>query len=159
MTVTAVRQIVAYQVTDTYGATASAFIVVPPQQQLVGPQLIAGIGADPVECRHRASTCRSATTSPSAAAGRPSIAASPRHCGPPRAPPCGPPPTTLTLSAPSTAGGPAALYVPIDDGAGSVVVLTLPVQIEPRLVPPPRLDSTELQVEAGTSAIGRPRRR
>ena len=60
---------------------------------------------------------------------------------------------SLTLSAPSNAGGAAALYVPIEDGAGSVVVLTLAVQIEPRLVPPPKLDSTELQIEAGTSAI------
>ena len=58
-------------------------------------------------------------------------------------------PTTLTLSAPSDAGGEAAVYVPIDDGAGGVSVLSLPVRIAPRLVPAPRLDSTEVQVEAG----------
>ena len=49
VTVAAVRQIVAYQVTDAYGSSVTAFIVVPPQQQLVGPQLIAGMGPIPLD--------------------------------------------------------------------------------------------------------------
>ena len=150
VTVTEVRQIVAYRVTDTYGETASAFIVVPPQQQLAGPQLIAGKG--PIQLNAGKSVdVEIGDYVTVGGGGSPTIAATPalrstqgtavRNST-----------TALTLSAPSNAGGAAALYVPVEDGAGSVVVLTLSVQIEPRLVPPPQLDSTELQIEAGTSA-------
>ena len=150
VTVTAVRQIVAYQVTDTYGTSVSAFIVVPPQQQLVGPQLIADAGPIALDAGQSTDVLISKYVTVGGG-GAPSIAASPalrstqgtavRDSA-----------TSLTLSAPSSAGGAAALYVPIEDGAGSVVVLTLAVQIQPRLVPPPKLDSTELQIEAGTTA-------
>jgi hypothetical protein len=149
VTVAPVRQIVAYQVSDTFGGTVSAFIVVPPQQQLVGPQVIAGSGPIRVNAGDSVDV-RIATFVTVGGGGEPVIAESPdlratqvtaerTSAG------------TLRLSAPSSAGGPAALYVPIDDGAGGVVVLTLPVQIEPRLLPPPRLDSTDLQVEAGSA--------
>ena len=150
VTVTAARQIVAYQVTDTFGSSVSAFIVVPPQQQLVGPQVIAGMGPIQLAAGKSVDVLISDYVTVGGG-GPPSIAATPalrstqgtatRNSA-----------NSLTLAAPSSAGGAAALYVPIEDGAGSVVVLTLAVQIEPRLVPPPKLDSTELQVEAGTSA-------
>ena len=147
--VAAVRQIVAYQVSDTFGGTVSAFIVVPPQQQLVGPQVIAGSGAIRVNAGESVDV-RISDYVTVGGGGEPVIAASPglrSTQGTAVRTSDG----TLTLSAPSSAGGQAALYVPIDDGAGSVVVLSLPVQIEPRLLPPPRLDSTDLQVEAGSS--------
>jgi hypothetical protein len=150
VTVTASRQIVAYQVTDTYGSSVSAFIVVPPQQQLVGPQVIAGMGPIPVDAGKSADVLISDYVTVGGG-GAPSIAPAPalrstqgtavRNSA-----------TSLTLSTPTSAGGAAARYVPIQDGAGAVVVLTLAVQIEPRVVPPPQLDSTELQVEVGTSA-------
>ena len=150
VTVTSARQIVAYQVTDTFGSKVSAFIVVPPQQQLVGPQLISGKGPIQLAAGKSVDVLISDYVTVGGG-GSPSIAPTPalrstqgtatRNSA-----------TSLTLAAPSSAGGAAALYVPIEDGAGAVVVLTLPVQIEPRLVPPPGLDSTELQVEAGTSA-------
>ncbi len=149
VTVAPVRQIIAYQVTDLYGSSVTAFIVVPPQQQLVGPQLIAGMGPIPLDAGDSTDVLISDYVTVGGG-GTPRIAATPalrstqgtavRKSA-----------DSLTLSAPSSAGGPAALYVPIEDGAGSVVVLTLAVQIEPRLVPPPKLDSTELQIEAGTT--------
>ncbi len=151
VTVAGVRQIVAYQVTDTYGTSVTAFIVVPPQQQLVGPQLIAGKEPIPLDAGQSTDVLISDYVTVGGG-GAPSIASTPalkstqgtavRNSA-----------ASLTLSAPSSAGGPAALYVPIEDGAGSFVVLTLAVQIEPRLVPPPTLDSTELQIEAGTSGV------
>jgi hypothetical protein len=148
---TPVRQIVAYQVTDSYGSTASGFIVVPPQQQLVGPQLIAGAGAIRLDAGQSVDV-QIADYVAVGGGGTPSIATSPE----PRITQgtvVRTTPTTLTLTAPSSAGGQAALYVPIDDGTGPVVVLTIGVEIKPRLVPPPRLDSTQLEVEAGTSAV------
>jgi hypothetical protein len=147
--VTAARQVVAYRVTDGNGATAMAFIVVPPAQQLVGPQLIGGAGPIQVAAGQSVDVAIGDYVTVGGG-GSPTIAESPtlrstqgsamRTSA-----------TTLTLLVPSTAGGAAAVYVPVDDGAGSVIVLSLPVQIEPRLVPPPKLDSTELQIEAGTS--------
>ena len=71
VTVTPVRQIVAYQVTDTYGST---------RQRVHRGSAAAATGRSAADRRgrrrsgwmpDRASTCRSATTSPSAAAGRP----------------------------------------------------------------------------------------
>ncbi len=149
VTVTASRQIVAYRVTDRYGATAIAFIVVPPQEQLVGPQLIAGVGPIRVDAGQSVDVAIADFVTVGGG-GEPVIAANPplratqgtatRTSG-----------STLTLSAPTTAGGPAAVYVPIDDGTGVVTVLAVPAEIVPRLVPPPRLDSTDLAVEAGTT--------
>ncbi len=149
VTVTASRQIVAYRVTDRYGATAIAFIVVPPQAQLVGPQLLAGAG--PIRLNAGESVeVAIADFVTVGGGGEPLIAASPplratqgsaiRTSG-----------TTLTVSAPTTAGGSAAVYVPIEGGSGVTTVLAVPVEIAPRLVPPPLLDSTELAVEAGTA--------
>ena len=150
VTLARVRQIVAYRVVDGYGASAIAFVVVPPQQRLVGPQVIDGSG--PIQLDAGQSVDVLISDYVTVGGGRaPTIAPSPapeatqgtavRTSS-----------TTLTLSAPSSAGGQAAVYVPIDDGTGAVVVLSLPVQIRPRLVPAPKLDSTELQIEAGTTA-------
>lgn len=150
ISVTDARQIVAYRVTDAYGESASAFIVVPPQQQLAGAQLISGKGPIQLDAG-KSVDVEIGDYVTIGGGGSPTIAATPalqatqgtavRNSA-----------TSLTLSAPSSAGGAAALYVPIEDGADSVVVLALAVQIEPRLVPPPKLDSTGLQIEAGTSA-------
>ena len=49
VTVSSVRQVVAYQVTDAYGGRAGAFIVVPPRAQLYGPQLRSGVGPIPLD--------------------------------------------------------------------------------------------------------------
>lgn len=151
VTVTSTRQIVAYQVTDRFGSSVNAFIVVPPQQQLVGPQLIAGQGPIPLKAGRSVEVLIGDYVT-LGGGGAPNIAVTPalrstqgtavRNSG-----------TSLTLSAPSSAGGAAALYVPIEDGTGSVAVMTIPVQIQPRLVPPPKVDSTELEIEAGTSGI------
>ncbi|MET0965919.1 MAG: Ig-like domain-containing protein, partial [Nakamurella sp.] len=150
VTVSGTRQIVAYRVTDTFGVGATAFVVVPPRQQLVGPQLIAGM--PPISFPAGQSVEVEIGDYVTVGGGRAAeIAASPE----PRATQGAAvrtSSTTLTLSAPTSAGGQAAVYVPIDDGAGSAVVLSLPVQIVPRVVPPPKLDSSELSVEAGTSA-------
>ena len=146
-----VRRIVAYRVTDAEGAAATALIVVPPQQQLVGPQVIADAGpiqllagerVDVNIADHVAVGGGAVPIIPADPALRITQGTATRTS-----------PTTLSISAPSTAGGPAALYVPIDDGTGAVTVLTLPVQIEPRLVPPPRLESTAVQVGAGSSVV------
>ncbi|MET0863746.1 MAG: fibronectin type III domain-containing protein [Nakamurella sp.] len=150
VTISQTRQIVAYRITDAFGSAATAFVVVPPREQLVGPQLIAGV--PPISLQAGQSVEVEIGDYVTVGGGKDaSIAASPepratqgkavRTSG-----------TTLTLSAPTTAGGQAAVFVPIDDGAGSVVVLSLPMQIVPRVVPPPKLDSSELDVEAGTSA-------
>lgn len=152
VSVSQVRQIVAYRVSDGNGGQAGAFIVVPPRAQLVGPQLRAGVG--PIELDAGRSVDVSIGDYVTVGgAGRDSVTIAPD-----------PAPrvtqgsavrtsaTTLTLSAPSTAGGSAAVYVPIVAGTGAPVVLSIPVRIEPRLIPPPKLDSTALPVEAGTSA-------
>jgi hypothetical protein len=151
VTVGPVRSIVAYQVTDVYGAGATALIVVPPQQQLVGPQLIGDAGPIRVAAGERVDVDIEEYVAVGGGAV-PMIAPSPalratqgtatRMSA-----------STLSLSVPSGAGGQAALYVPIDDGTGAVTVMTLPVQIEPRLVPPPRLESTAVQVGAGAAVV------
>ena len=149
VTVGAARRIVAYQVVDTDGAKAVALIVVPPRQQLVGPQLIATAGPILIDAGEDIDVDIADYVTVGGGAA-PMIASSP----PPRISQgtatrlsAG----TLALSAPLTAGGQAALYVPIDDSAGTVTVLTIPVLIEPRLVPPPTLDSTAVQIEAGAA--------
>ena len=135
VTVSTTRQIVAYRVTDTSGAGATAFVVVPPRQQLVGPQLIAGV--QPISFQAGQSIDVDISDYVTVGGGKQAtIAASPE----PRATQgdaARTSPTTLTLSAPTSAGGQAAVFVPIEDGAGSAVVLSLPVQIVPRVVPPP----------------------
>ncbi|MEP6559636.1 MAG: fibronectin type III domain-containing protein [Nakamurella sp.] len=150
VTVTGSRQIVAYRVTDGSGAAAMAFVIVPPRRQLVGPQLIAGVPpinllagrsveveiGDYVTVGGGKEATIAVTPAPRATQGN-VVRTSP---------------TTLTMSASTAAGGEAAVFVPIDAGDGSAVVLSLPVQIVPRVVPPPKLDSSELEVEAGTSA-------
>lgn len=150
--VSTVRQVIAYQVTDASGGRAGAFIVVPPRNQLYGPQLRSGVG--PVELDAGRSvevaiedyvvvggTGQDAVTIAADPAPRVTQGTVVRSS-----------PSTLTLTAPSDAGGSAAVYVPIAVGAGPPVVLGIPVRITPRLVPPPRLDSADLAVEAGTSA-------
>ena len=150
--VSSVRQVVAYRVVDGNGARAGAFIVVPPRAQLVGPQLRAGVGPIDLDAGLSADvaigdyvtvggTGRDAVTIAPDPAPRLTQGTAVRTS-----------PTTLTLSAPATAGGAAAVYVPIAAGTGPPVVLSIPVRIEPRLIPPPRIDSTELPVEAGGSA-------
>lgn len=152
VTMTSTRQIVAYRVADGNGGQAGAFIVVPPRAQLFGPQLRAGVGPIELDAGRSVdvtigdyvtvggagqSTVTIATDAPPRVTQGTAVRTSA---------------TTLTLSAPSTAGGPAAVYVPIATGTGPSVVLSIPVRIEPRLVPPPKLDSTALAVEAGGSA-------
>ena len=158
VTVSTVRQVVAYRVVDGNGAQAGAFIVVPPRAQLVGPQLRAGAG--PIDLAAGLSvdvaigdyvtvggTGQDAVTIASTPAPRLTQGTAVRTSA-----------TVLTLSAPATAGGAAAVYVPIETGTGTAaggggapVVLSIPVRIEPRLIPPPRIDSTEVPVEAGGS--------
>lgn len=151
VTVSTERQVVAYRVVDANGAEAGAFIVVPPRAQLMGPQLRAGAG--PIDLDAGLSvdvaigdyvtvggTGRDAVTIAPEPAPRLTQGTAVRTSA-----------TTLTLSAPATAGGPAAVYVPIVAGSGPPVVLSIPVRIEPRLIPPPRIDSTEVPVEAGGS--------
>ena len=150
VTVAGTRQILAYRVTDAFGAVATAFVVVPPRQQLVGPQLIAGV--PPISFPAGQSVDVEIGDYVTVGGGKqPTIATAPE----PRATQgkaVRTSSTTLTLSASTAAGGQAAVFVPIDAGDGSVVVLSLPVQIVPRVVPPPKLDSSQLEVEAGTSA-------
>ncbi len=152
VTVSTVRQIVAYRVTDAYGGQAGAFIVVPPRAQLYGPQLRAGVGPIPLDAGRSVDVQigdyvviggadDDAVTIATDPAPRSTQGTAVRTSA-----------TTLTLSAPSDAGGSAAVYVPIAGGTGPPAVLSIPVHIEPRLVPPPGLDSTDLQIEAGTTA-------
>lgn len=152
VTVSSVRQVIAYQVTDANGGRAGAFIVVPPRDQLFGPQLRSGVGPIPLDAGRSVDVVIgdyvvvggssqdvvtiAADPTPRLAQGTAARTSA----------------TTLTLTAPSDAGGSAAVYVPIAVGTGPPVVLGIPVRIEPRLVPPPRLDSAELPVEAGTTA-------
>ncbi len=151
VTVSSVRQIIAYRVTDANGGQAGAFIVVPPRSQLYGPQLRSGVGPIQLDAGRSVDvTIGDYVTVGGAGQDSVTIATDP----PPRATQgtaVRTSATTLTLSAPSSAGGPAAVYVPIATGTGAPVVLSIPVQVQPRLVPPPKLDSTQLQIEAGTS--------
>ena len=152
VTMSAVRQIVAYRVVDANGGQAGAFIVVPPRAQLVGPQLRSGVGPIALDAGLSVDvTIGDYVTVGGAGQDEVTIAPDPA----PRATQgtvVRTSATTLTLSAPSTAGGSAAVYVPIAAGTGPPVVLSIPVRIEPRLIPPPKLDSTTVPVEAGTSA-------
>ncbi|MFN8198840.1 MAG: fibronectin type III domain-containing protein [Nakamurella multipartita] len=150
--VSAVRQVIAYQVTDAYGGRAGAFIVVPPRDRLDGPQLRAGVGPIDLDAGRSVEVAiddyvvvggtgqdpATIATDPAPRATQGSVVRTSA--------------STLTLTAPSDAGGSAAVYVPIAVGTGPPVVLGIPVRITPRLIPPPRLDSAELAVEAGTSA-------
>ncbi len=152
VTVSAKRQIVAYRITDANGAQAGAFIVVPPRAELYGPQLRSGVG--PIQlAAGRSVDVAIGDYVTVGGAGQDSVTIA---ADPPLRATQGTPvrtsPTEFTLTAPSDAGGTAAVYVPIAGGTGPPVVLSLPVRIEPRLVPPPRLDSTDLKVEAGASA-------
>lgn len=153
VTMSAARQIVAYRVVDANGAQAGAFIVVPPRAQLVGPQLRTGVGPIVLDAGLSVDvTIGDYVTVGGAAQDEVTIAPDPepritqgtvvRSSA-----------TRLTLSAPSTAGGSAAMYVPIAAGSGPPVVLGIPVRIEPRLIPPPKLDSTTVPVESGTSVV------
>lgn len=152
VTMSSVRQIVAYRVVDANGGRAGAFVVVPPRAQLVGPQLRAGVGPIALDAGLSVDvtigdyvTVGGAGQNPVTIAPDPAPRITQGSVERTSA-------TTLTLSAPSTAGGSAAVYVPIVAGSGPPVVLSIPVRIEPRLVPPPKLDSTTVPVEAGTSA-------
>lgn len=152
VTMSSVRQIVAYRVADGNGGQAGAFIVVPPRAQLVGPQLRAGVGPIALDAGLSVDvtigdyvTVGGAGQDPVTIAPDPAPRVTQGSVARISA-------TTLTLSAPPTAGGSAAVYVPIVAGTGPPVVLSIPVRIEPRLIPPPKLDSTTLPVEAGTAA-------
>ncbi len=153
VTVGSSRQVVAYQVRDLYGASATALIVVPPRAQVLAPQLIADAGPIEVDAGKSVDVAIADYVTVGGP-DEPVIARSPalratqgtavRNSA-----------SALTLTVPVTAAGSAALYVPIEvpnaTGAVDVAVLALPVQIAPRLIPAPELDSTELQVEAGSS--------
>ena len=157
VTVGSSRQVVAYQVRDLYGASATALIVVPPRAQVLAPQLIADAGPIEVDAGDSVEVAIADYVTVGGS-GDPVIARSPA----PRATQGSAvrnSASSLTLTVPASAAGSAALYVPIESpidspipgGAGDVAVLALPVQIAPRVIPPPELDSSELQVEAGSS--------
>lgn len=140
------RQVIAYQVTDGVGGTATAMVVVPPRHQLVGPQLV---GTE-IQLNAGTTVDLALTDHVSVADGDPQLAdgypvrvtqgAVERLDA-----------RRLRLSAPSTAGGPAVLYLPIRTGDGTPTVLSVPVLIIPRVVPPPELDGAVLDVEVGTA--------
>lgn len=143
------RQVIAYRVRDPAGGTATAFLVVPPATQLVGPQLILGkdviqVGAGKSVDITLADYVTVATGTPRLAEGAPlrtsQGTATRLDAG------------RVRLTMPLTAGGPAALYLPIDTPGAAPTVLALAVQVIPRVVPAPTIDAVVLPVEVGGSA-------
>lgn len=143
------RQVVPYRVTDSAGGSATAFLVIPPARQLAGPQLIGGKDLVRVDAGRSvdiavADYVTVAVGAPRLAAGaalRASQGTATRLDD-----------ARVRLTMPTTAGGPAVLYLPIDTPGSAPTVLPLAVQVIPRVVPAPRIDAAELPVEVGTSA-------
>lgn len=146
VTLTDRRQVLAYQITDAVGGSATALLVVPARDQLVGPQLIgseiqlnAGTTLDLALVDHVVV----ADGDPQLADGYP-VRITQGSVEPVDA-------RRLRLSAPAAAGGRAVLYLPIRTPGSVPTVLSVPVQIIPRVLPPPEIDGAVLDVEVGTT--------
>ncbi len=148
ITLDADRQVIAYHVQDGVGGRATAFVVVPPRAQASSPTLIAG--APPIQVNAGSSVNVDLSDYISVPGGLPQLA---------------PQATlritqgqadriddaTVRITEPGDAGGSAVLYVSVRTSTGTPAVLPLSVQVLPKVLPPPLLQGTELQVEAGTS--------
>ena len=172
---TGARQVLAYQVRNSAGLTADAFIVVPQRTTLVPEQppvstrpsvdpstTIATSVPPPPPFEPRAAkklTVDAGTTVTVAVADYVTGAAPGRTITVPAGANLSASVGTLTRidagtlrwAVPDTAGGPAVLRLRVTDGTSAPSAVTVQATVTPKEVPPPTFDSTTVSVAAGDS--------